>query len=279
MKRLENGKYEFNINEFKTGSIAVYCINNEEIKAFSQYLSVNGVTTVRKEKGLFGTIFKVVTSKEDMMNSLFKQGWCNKAYHRAYTSHVTIPYRDFVFIESAEPTRFITHSELNERGFKTGDIIIEKDGYIGIVYNDWVSYINNNGGWDDIPYYNNINFIIKVEDIIPDKLSPAVLSKLLTNPCDSLLEELDKFKLQVVEAKEDIMEVTVYKVEFTPNGKLYDFLAHDTEYNRENIKAGSIVECNTKNGSRKYAKVRHLEKRVITKKEFSSEYRFCRPVK
>lgn len=272
MKRLENGKYKFEINEFKTGSFAVYCLNNSEKEEFIKYLYDCNVKKeeFRVEMGLFGILIKYIRTKADFLESPFR------------TPVNTISYEKLEF-KQIKNTQFITHEELSERGIHTGDILFEKDGFIGIVFNEYVIYFNKNGVWGDIPEFEHIEFIIKKEDInhnrASNKLHPSVLSKaLFTNNYDSV-GLLDEFKTKLIKKEEDILEVTIYKVEFTPNGKLYDFLAEENTYNKEHLVVGAMVECNTKNGNRKYARIKEMEKRIITKQEYSSEYKFCRPVK
>lgn len=259
----------FNIEDFKTNRIAIFCRGEEERKAF--------LDVARKYKiEISSSVALYGASTTSQFCCYYYQNNKLKAIHpfsMTAMDYKIIGYPSILFKDNIiEDAPFISVEELNQRGLKTGDIVVVKSGDTAIVINEWFSYINIKG-WDDADI-SDVKQIIPVEKISDADSLPAHISAFIRKHIVST--ELSNAFLTVVNSTEEVKEVYIYQVEFTPNGKLYDFLAEDNLENFKDMQIGTMVECNTKNGSRKYARIKNIERRVITKHEYSSEYKFCR---
>lgn len=258
----------FSEEKFKIEKIAICCKTIEESNKFLRFLESYTDIKVDRKMNMSWYTYEANTCYIYFNNRLQV---ANRSVYDMI-SYKKYPYSIIDFKRNPQiEIPIITKDELIKRGFYNGDIIRDKDGEYGIIYDDCIAYITSLG-WDDI-HINKLDAILLAEKIKENDKIHLLLSQFLYNK-NTIPEEFKKLFMSVVKSKNDIINTTIVGVEFTPNGKIYDFITTDM-----NILINDIVECNTKNGTRKYAKVKTIKQKILTKQEYSSEYKFCRPTK
>lgn len=262
-------KWDFNLEQFKKENIAVHCITRASAKLLLDTLADAGIVWGSKDlktDSLRYNVFGTNTCYE-IYGGL---AYCDVKYFNS-KDYKIYDFADITFPkskESAAKHKIITTSELKVRGLKTGDVVITKDKGLGIIINDWISYVNE-VAWDD-KSIENIKQIILVESIKSTDRVPLLISMLLKSR-GKIDSELEQYILDVEKSESPKLPRKVYQVQFTPKGMVYDFLSHD-----DTLAVDDFVECNGNNHNRKYAKIRNIKIELLTEREVSCLYKYCR---
>jgi hypothetical protein len=260
-------KWTFNLDELKTEDIAINCTSREDAKSFLDHLTQHDIGW--KNGGIKSDPLRYNIYGSDTIYEIHSNGALY--FGRIGDFKGTIyDYRDIVFPRPEKKTenRILTKKQLEERGLITGDIVFTKDGSVGIVMNNWISYINETA-WDDIDKAEIIKIIPK-EFINSDvNKIPFLISRLFKSKV--IDPNLEQYILKIGKEEKPPQNCNIYKIQFTQRGRLYDFVSYD-----ETIEAGDFVLANGNNGNRKYGKVMEVTQRLLTSKEISAEYKYCR---
>ena len=228
-----NYKYIFDINEYKSKDIAINCETEEEAEKFFEILIMNGIDKsdidiMRQcyfyygmktcynfdyNKMLYGDISYYEQEKYlvyKFSDVDFGNVWDKESINEVALNKV----KEFDITKC----KYITLNELlSNRGFKTGDILLDDEGYVGILLDNKVIYINTacQEKLNTKAYYK----FIPIEKIKGIPYFAKDLSHFMDTKEYKYLEEY------VISIQEQTKQVTICKINHTSDSdKLKEFL-------------------------------------------------------
>lgn len=130
---------KFNINNYR-GKFAMHCKTEEEAKSFCKYLHSIGRRWCTGRSYLDQTAY-ICYGSDTAYN--FNEGSYADVYYYRRNGYIILQWRDFM------------NATFTKADLKTGDVIQQRDGTIGIINRDLDMVIVKNGGWIDLDKFRD----------------------------------------------------------------------------------------------------------------------------